>query len=94
ILTNLAVFRSETKGYLTYIGEGHSFKKLASKSLHEIDHQDPNLYAHLKHQLWEIFSPELIKKSLVITHQSAFPNHLERGGNDCMQRLQMCIAHV
>ncbi|KNZ56068.1 alphaK I8 [Puccinia sorghi] len=29
--------------------------------------QDPNLKAHLKHQLGEIFSPELIKKSLVIT---------------------------
>ncbi|KNZ46799.1 alphaK I8, partial [Puccinia sorghi] len=32
-----------------------------------IDPQDPNLYAHLKHQLWEMLSPELIKKSLVIT---------------------------
>jgi len=43
------------------------FKKLASKSLYEIDSQDPNLYEHLKQQLWGIFSPELIKKSLVIT---------------------------
>ncbi|KNZ48553.1 alphaK I8, partial [Puccinia sorghi] len=32
-----------------------------------IDPQDPNLYTHLKHQRLEIFSPELIKKSLLIT---------------------------
>ncbi|KNZ46803.1 alphaK I8 [Puccinia sorghi] len=52
-------------GFLVLCDE--KFKKLASKSLHEINSQDPNLYAHLKHQLWEIFSPELINKSLVIT---------------------------
>ncbi|KNZ56709.1 alphaK I8 [Puccinia sorghi] len=73
-----------------------TFKKLASKSLHEIDPQDPNLYAHLKHQLWEIFSPELIKKSLVITPLPTNPlskitlNHDE----SCLPNLQTLLSYI
>ncbi|KNZ54910.1 alphaK I8, partial [Puccinia sorghi] len=72
------------------------FKKLASKSLHEIDPQDPNLYTHLKHQLWAIFSPELIKKSLVIT---PLPTNLLSQitlshGECCLPNLQTLLSYI
>ncbi|EFP74487.2 alphaK I8 [Puccinia graminis f. sp. tritici CRL 75-36-700-3] len=48
-------------------------KKLAAKYSHDIDITNPNLYSQLKQELWDLFSSELIQKSMITTPLPASP---------------------